>query len=157
MINILFSSLDPFSLPPSLSPVRLRVYTEEGMFLDSGCVCDAQIKGGRLGLYVTRTSSLFKLDVWLSQSRRQHITSAVQSINIKIFFYLPMTNKLKQSTIKNFSDSPYFLMLYLVILKEVLCGHCIRNFRIFSHCCILLLSCIFMPVYLSVCPCLLTL
>ena len=22
------------------------------MFLDSGCVCDAQIKGGRLGLYV---------------------------------------------------------------------------------------------------------
>ena len=41
------------SLPPSLSSsLRLRVYTDEGMFLDSGCVCDAQIKGGRLGLYV---------------------------------------------------------------------------------------------------------
>ena len=54
MINIL--SLSPslsFSHSLSLSSsLRLRVYTDEGMFLDSGCVCDAQIKGGRLGLYV---------------------------------------------------------------------------------------------------------
>lgn len=31
---------------------RLIVYDESGLFLDTKCLCDDQIKGGRLGLYV---------------------------------------------------------------------------------------------------------
>lgn len=48
---------DLFSL--SLSLDRLRIYSEDGMFLDTNCVCDNMVKGGKLGLYVFEQASVF--------------------------------------------------------------------------------------------------
>ena len=39
------------------------MYTEAGMFLDTGCVCDNMVKGGRLGLYVFEQADLLFSDL----------------------------------------------------------------------------------------------
>ena len=42
---------------------RLKVYTEDGEFLNTECICDNQIKGGKLGVYVFEQEAVIFSDL----------------------------------------------------------------------------------------------
>lgn len=53
------------------------MYTENGLFLDSGCVCDNKVKGGQLGLYVFEQADVLFSDLsyrCLNQAQQDALT-----------------------------------------------------------------------------------